>query len=844
MWRTASSAYIKVSGSWRTVAQGYINVSGIWRQFFPGTQPYTFYLGNTVHISTNGYIAFDNGYSEIDIADTLGRVLGILPADLILNGVIRWAADSSKFYVFYRGKRLSGGSNFEIEYEVHFTNGQDYALIKLISFPAITYKSTGYYVDGSNTGYSAVASRAVGGEYRVYFDTTAAFATNFTEYGSSTDTLWLTSSTPTYSSSDDPLDDGYFTIVANQGSSSQAPTSVTASSVTKTTATVSWTIPARESRGMSQIQSYDYSTNAGSSWTSTGASTSVNLTSLTANTSYTVLVRANNYFFVGENYGTVTFTTTAGPVNTVLPSLSTNTGNFSSGSVITVSEGTWTGTTSYKYEILYSSGTPVATSSSFHATNASNQYTITNSDASAPSFYFRAMVTGYEGAGKTGDSVIAYGVTSSRSYIVPTTTISVGTATSTGFTISGTAGPVTGSARYVNINEIYIYNSSQTLIATISSGLPTVSVVNGDWSYVWTGGAASTTYYAKVKVESTSSDVQYFTTAFSNSITTATTPGTPTITFSSITTTGFTASWTATNATGYKVSVYRNDAGGTYISDSNSTTYNGVNTIATTTATFSSVSTTQSHSVQVQGFNSGVGGVITTRTINAQVTPTFGTNTSTSGGFTGSINNFDATFTYTTSINSGTLTMATLPTSGSTWTFTVTGLAAGASATVSASRTRNTATAASLNSTVGTTTGTATAPPATPSVTSIRGATGGRTGASFWNDPKNTMSYVFANVSSATARIQRSATNNFVTTGQFTNGATETLTISSNAASLSTNQPTGNTSASANFYYRTQIISLNGVTLTGSTTPAGPISSASIQNTTTPRLASNNLLYP
>jgi hypothetical protein len=186
--------------------------------------------------------------------------------------------------------------------------------------------------------------------------------------------------------------------------------------------------------------------------------------------------------------------------------------------------------------------------------------------------------------------------------------------------------------------------------------------------------------------------------------------------------------------------------------------------------------------------------------------------------------------------------MATQPTSGSTWTFTVTGLAAGASATVSVSRTRNTATNASFNSIAGTTTGTATA--ASPSVTSIRGATGGRTGASFWNDPKCTMSYVFANVTSATARIQRSATDNFVTAGQFTNGATESLTISSNAATQSTNQPTGNTSASANFYYRAQIISLNGVTLTALTTPAGPISSASIRNTTTPKLAPDYLLYP
>ncbi|MFZ4600759.1 MAG: fibronectin type III domain-containing protein, partial [Terrimicrobiaceae bacterium] len=254
---------------------------------------------------TNGYISLDNGQSTFTISSTVDRVLGILPADLEMNSV-RWASSSTRFYVFWRGKRFSGGTDFEIEYEVHFIDGQDYALIKLISFPTSTYSTTAYYVDGSRTGYSAITSRAVGGEYRVYFGTDAAFATSFTEFGTSTDPVWLASGSVTSGTNDD----GYFSIVANQGASSQAPTSVTASSITNTTATVSWTAPARESRGMSAIQSYDYSLNSGSSWTSTSANTSVNLTGLTANTSYTVLVRANNYYFTGTNYGSVTFSTT------------------------------------------------------------------------------------------------------------------------------------------------------------------------------------------------------------------------------------------------------------------------------------------------------------------------------------------------------------------------------------------------------------------------------------------------------------------------------------------------------------------------------------------------------
>ena len=113
------------------------------------------------------------------------------------------------------------------------------------------------------------------------------------------------------------------------------------------------------------------------------------------------------------------------------------------------------------------------------------------------------------------------------------------------------------------------------------------------------------------------------------------------------------------------------------------------------------------------------------------------------------------------------------------------------------------------------------------SVSGYKGSTGGRTGASTWNDPKCTIVYTFSNVTSATARIQRSTDNS-----TWTSGATETLTISSNSATQSTSQPTGTTSTSGNYYYRAQVISLNGTTL------ATPATSGSIQNTAT---AKNNI---
>ena len=313
-WVTAAGFYFKKSTGWATASAAYIKKTTGWVQVWPSTRTYTFSFGNTVHVGTNGYISLDGGQSTYTISSTVDRVLGILPADLEMNSV-RWASSSTRFYVFWRGKRYSVGTDGEIQYEVHFINGQDYALIKLVSFPTSTYSNTAYYVDGSRTGYSAITSgRTVGAEYRVYFGTDAAFATSFTEFGTFTDPVWLSSSSVTSGSNDD----GYFTIVANQGESSQAPTSVTASSITSNTVTISWTPPVRESRGMSGIQSYDYSLNSGGSWTSTSTNTSVNLTGLTASTSYTVLVRANNYYFTGTNYGTVTFSTSAQVYNPVV----------------------------------------------------------------------------------------------------------------------------------------------------------------------------------------------------------------------------------------------------------------------------------------------------------------------------------------------------------------------------------------------------------------------------------------------------------------------------------------------------------------------------------------------
>ena len=533
-WSPAVVARVKTAAStWSPVIRGFVKTAaGVWSQFWPAAaNAYTFSFGNTVHIGTNGYISLDSGQSTINIASTTGRVLGILPADLELNS-IRYAADSSKFYVFYRGKRL-GQTNFEIEYEVHFTDGQDYALIKLVAFPSSTYSLTGYYVDGSSAGNSRItATRTVGAEYRVYFGTTAAFATSFTEYGTSTHPVWLAQSSLTSGNADD----GYISVVGNQGSSAQAPTSVTASSVTSNSATVSWAAITNANAGMSAIQSYDYSINGGGSWTSTGTSTSASITGLTpGGTSYTVLVRANNYFFTGVNYGSTSFNTLAGAPTITSLTASAPTTSSQQFVLVTVS---WTSTNQASYNLnVFQTGvanytdTGTTQTSSSQSDAGSNFLVISGASVSI-------TLTVYNGPGQTGDSA-----TSTISYTPPIVAIP---------TVSGvTASSVTATSATISWSSTNQNSYSIT-------GLPSSYTGFSETSRAVSGLSAGTTYTATVIVTSisghtASSSVTFTTTALPNISCITLTPGGSSTPF-------MTATWSATNTSSVYFIFYRSSS--------------------------------------------------------------------------------------------------------------------------------------------------------------------------------------------------------------------------------------------------------------------------------------------
>jgi hypothetical protein len=289
------------------------------------------------------------------------------------------------------------------------------------------------------------------------------------------------------------------------------PTSPTTSGVTSTNITFSWTAPSTDATH-GAATSYIYYTNTTGSTPSSGG-TSIQAPTTSVSFTYTASASpVTRYFWVravnddGESSLTtaVSATPTAVPSNSIAPGISTNTGNYSAGSIITGTTGTWNNAASYLIQIVRSSTTPITSDAT---SPVSNVYTITNADAADPSYYFAVKVTAYSGAGQTGASAVAYSATSPISTLVPTvTTPTLGTPTNTGFPITWTSGP-----NNYHTSNVQIYNASQVLLTTISDVTS---------PYTWAGASANTTYYVKIRVVAQDTSATSVTSGFSSSITT------------------------------------------------------------------------------------------------------------------------------------------------------------------------------------------------------------------------------------------------------------------------------------------------------------------------------------
>jgi hypothetical protein len=269
-------------------------------------------------------------------------------------------------------------------------------------------------------------------------------------------------------------------------------------------------------------------------------------------------------------------------------------------------------------------------------------------------------------------------ITDTREYSLPTITFNSPTAT--GSSLSFTVASTGNDFSFYN----YIVRSGSHSGPQVSSGL------NQTGTLSITGLSGATTYY--IEVNPYNSQIQNGAGMFFTG-TTATVLGTPTITFSNVTFNSFSLSWSATNATSYRVDIYETISG------------NQVSGYPTTTALTSTlVSNLQSnrgYSVSIYGINNGVNGPTQTNStstlLGPVLTPTFGVNTSTVGGFNGSVTNYDANYTWYIYVSVGSVSWGTP--SGSTRPFTVSGLSSNQSSTVTVTTSRNDYTSGSASTT-------------------------------------------------------------------------------------------------------------------------------------------------
>jgi hypothetical protein len=229
----------------------------------------------------------------------------------------------------------------------------------------------------------------------------------------------------------------------------------------------------------------------------------------------------------------------------------------------------------------------------------------------------------------------------------------------------------------------------------------------------------------------------------------------------------------------------------------------------------------------VAGINAGGTGTTTAKSIIGTPAVTFGSNTSTSDGFTGSVSNRDSAYTYSFAASSGTVTAGTA--SGVSYPFTVTGLSAGSSSTVTVTSSRTDY----FNGT-GSTTGSATAP--TPSVSTVNASTTGRSGTTpnfVWANPKASFTWTAANAQSYTINV-----DNGTVDGTWTTLGTST---NLNVTNVVTNLPSAtDTAGGGNRFYRIRITPYSGTNQTG--TAGTQITSRSIQNSATAK--GSTAIYP
>lgn len=308
-----------------------VGIAGSGTTYYNSTPPaYTFSTGNTLYVSTNGYISFDNAQSYDAITATSGRVIGFLPNDLVQD-YISYAAvriyGEDYFVILWQGHGYNQSNTANLKVEFWFKNGVPYGWAKYtISSPPspLVNQPGGFYKDGLkiSPGTSSISN---GADINWWFNANSNTLAlpDFTYKGNSWNGWYTFAGSNGITSG--TTDVGYFAINTFAPAAPSAPINVQATNITGSSATISWNAPSYNG-STNYITSYDYSINNGA-WTSASLNTAVSIVSGLNNYggSNTIRIRANNESGVtSTNYGTVTFNTNAVPSAPTTLSASTN----------------------------------------------------------------------------------------------------------------------------------------------------------------------------------------------------------------------------------------------------------------------------------------------------------------------------------------------------------------------------------------------------------------------------------------------------------------------------------------------------------------------------------------
>lgn len=426
---TVSNSATNAESSTKTSNVNNVEVSAV--------STYTFSMGNTLHISTNGYVSFDTGQYSLNILTTgTNRVLGIWPRDLMQGGVyndtnpntaLLYHSTADTWTYEFRGFEYNSGGGVatdQVIYQVKFYNNQQYADVKytFVGSTADRAYNPGMYYNSSLIGSSYTGSISTGTQLRFYFN----------------------GSTPTTISTFDEVPFGALVYSSGLTAGSQSPPTADDSYTSNVTSANQFDPPYfgttwsnYSTNGTSQLflqfyaykdfQKMDYNIRTGSHNGTSVASGEVTPTlhdsvsqiwrwapsGLSANTQYYITVTPKNrYGQSGSAYQistTYTKTSAAGISQTTKPRAGSSSLNYftGEGDVLYPNSIYWTGGTydnasSVTSVLIYSTNTSNlsgANGQSNSLTRTSNPYPLAANDGTGSPYYFgvRDTVVGNNG---------------------------------------------------------------------------------------------------------------------------------------------------------------------------------------------------------------------------------------------------------------------------------------------------------------------------------------------------------------------------------------------------------------------------------------------------------------